>query len=70
MNPLLELQSNSGPVVKGPIDRARQLNDAEAPLTVARLAAEGTVFVTLAHSISGPRTLYIIIPEKTGCFIY
>ena len=64
MKPLLELQSNSGPVVKGPIDRARQLNDAEAPLTVARLAVEGTVFVILAHSISKLQTVYIMIPEK------
>ena len=47
---LLLLQSNKGPVVIGPIDRARQLKEAETPLIVARYSVAGTVFVMLHHT--------------------
>ena len=48
MHSFFLLQSNNGPVVNGPIDRARQLNEAEAPFTAARYSGAGTVFVMLS----------------------
>lgn len=49
MNPLLELQSKRGPVTKGPMERAKQLKDADAPLIAERSLAEGTVLVILSR---------------------
>ena len=45
--PLFELQSNRGPVIRGPTERARQPKDAEAPLTAERFSGSDITFVIL-----------------------
>ena len=46
--PSVLLQSNRGPVIRGPMERARQLNDADAPLIAERSSGVGDVLVILA----------------------
>ena len=59
-NPFLELQSNKGPVTKGPIERARQLKDAEAPLMAESSLAEDAMFVILSQVSTASLGLAVI----------
>ena len=69
-SPFSELQSKRGPVIKGPIERAEQLKDADAPLVADRSLGERTVLVILSKvtSINLRLVLSLVLQQKVRAY--